>query len=89
MAKNQLRPIVKSAAVPKLAKAGLGGRRGRPPRQREGAHQAFTLRMPAELHRDLRHFALDEGRSLNEILLDAVESWWAARTPATKKRRRA
>jgi hypothetical protein len=87
MAKNQLRPIVKTMPAPKLAKAEPGGRRGRPPRN--GEHQAFTFRLPAALHRELRHFALDQGRPLNEILLEAIEGWWTTRSNAARRRGRA
>lgn len=52
-------------------------RRGRPPKL--GDYQAYPLRMPVDLHRELRHLALDEGCSLNDLLVQVIQEWWQAR----------
>lgn len=49
-------------------------RRGRPRKLTD--HQTFPLRLPRELHRQLRHHAIDAGSSLNDILVDVIERWW-------------
>jgi predicted HicB family RNase H-like nuclease len=59
----------------------LPKRRGRPRKTAE--HQLFSLRLPPDLHNRLRHHALDERRSLNDILVEVIEEWWrgASRKP--------
>jgi predicted HicB family RNase H-like nuclease len=47
---------------------------GRPPKLLE--HRLFSLRLPAGMHRELRVFALMEGRSLNDILVGVIGDWW-------------
>jgi predicted HicB family RNase H-like nuclease len=49
-------------------------RLGRPPKL--GDHRQFPLRLPAKLHRELRHYALDAGKSLNDILVEVISTWW-------------
>jgi predicted HicB family RNase H-like nuclease len=39
--------------------------------------QKFVLRLPADLHRSLRHVAIDRGTSLNKLIADVLEQWWA------------
>ncbi len=46
-------------------------------------HQLFSLRLPSALHGELRHFALDEKRSLNDILVATIQEWWAQRSRAS------
>ena len=48
--------------------------RGRPAKL--GNHRLFPFRLPADLHKELRHFAIDQERSLNEILVEVVRDWW-------------
>lgn len=36
----------------------------------------FPLRLPSQLKRELQHFALDEGRSLNDILVGWIVERW-------------
>ena len=49
--------------------------RGRP--AKGGQHQPYSLRMPAELHQQLKHYVVDHpGKSLNELIIDAIERWW-------------
>lgn len=59
--------------------------RGRPRKLPE--HQAFSLRLPVELHQELRHYAVDARRSLNDILVDAITQWWAAQPERENVRR--
>lgn len=54
-------------------------RRGRPPKL--GDHQAYPLRMPVDLHKELRHYALDEGRSMNDVLVEVIKVWWDEQRP--------
>lgn len=37
----------------------------------------FVLRLPPELHRSLRHVAIDRGTSLNKLIAEVLEEWWA------------
>jgi hypothetical protein len=52
-------------------------KRGRP--EKLGDHQSYTLRLPVDLHRQLRHFAVDKGVSMNDILVQVIEGWWKDR----------
>ncbi|MDB4930712.1 MAG: hypothetical protein JWM10_3196 [Myxococcaceae bacterium] len=50
--------------------------------------QPFLLRLPMELHRQLRHHALDAGSSLQDVLVEVIEGWWSeqrAKQPAPPK----
>jgi hypothetical protein len=38
--------------------------------------QLFHLRLPAELHAAIERYARQQGRSVNLVLLEAVEDWW-------------
>jgi hypothetical protein len=48
--------------------------------------QLFSLRLPANLHRDLRHHAVDVARPLNEILIEVIEAWWKEQARSSKRR---
>jgi hypothetical protein len=39
--------------------------------------QKFVLRLPENLHRALRHVAIDRGTSLNALINDVVAEWWS------------
>ena len=47
--------------------------RGRPPKL--GEYQAFTLRLPPELHEELLETAHARGISLNDLLLEISKEW--------------
>lgn len=32
--------------------------------------------MPRDLHVELRHYSLDVGLSLNDVILEALAAWW-------------
>jgi hypothetical protein len=50
--------------------------RGRP--SKLGDVQPFPLRLPVDLHKQLKHYVVDhEGRSLNDIIVEAVQQWWS------------
>jgi predicted HicB family RNase H-like nuclease len=38
----------------------------------------LLVRIPRELHRGLKHAAVDRNRSLNALVLSALEEWWQA-----------
>jgi predicted HicB family RNase H-like nuclease len=52
-------------------------KRGRPPKLVDP--ETFPLRLPADLKLQLQHYALDQRRSLNEILIEWIQSHWKAR----------
>jgi predicted HicB family RNase H-like nuclease len=37
-----------------------------------GAYQAFTVRLPVELHAELRTYSFYSGRSMNELIIAAL-----------------
>ncbi len=39
--------------------------------------QKFVLRLPESLHQQLRHVAIDRKTSLNALIVEVVEEWWA------------
>ena len=39
--------------------------------------QKFVLRLPESLHRALRHVSIDRKTSLNALIVDVLEAWWA------------
>jgi hypothetical protein len=49
--------------------------RGRP--RKGGEKQVFALRLPVELHRGLRHLGFDERKSINDLIVEVLEKWWA------------
>jgi hypothetical protein len=55
--------------------------RGRP--SKVGKHRAFSLRLPADLHQQLRHYSIDQRVPLNDMIVRAVEDWWS-RVPDRK-----
>jgi predicted HicB family RNase H-like nuclease len=40
--------------------------------------QRFIMRMPKELHRQLRFLSVDRGVSLNSMIVETLERWWKA-----------
>lgn len=46
------------------------------PRKRDET-QAYVLRLPKELHRQLRLYAVHQGKSLNDVLVEALTHWWS------------
>jgi len=42
-----------------------------------GDHKVYTLRLPAALHIQLRHYCLDKGMSLNDLLVSVIEDFWS------------
>jgi predicted HicB family RNase H-like nuclease len=36
----------------------------------------MLVRVPKELHRALKHAAVDRETSLNELVLNALDEWW-------------
>jgi predicted HicB family RNase H-like nuclease len=42
------------------------------------------LRLPKNLHTALRHLSIDRGISLNALLTEVLEDWWA-KQPERKK----
>lgn len=49
--------------------------RGRP--TKPDRQKAFSLRLPAELHQQLRHYSIDQHVPLNDVIVRAVEEWWS------------
>lgn len=49
-------------------------RRGRPPKL--GDHQPYVLRLPRNLHRQIRQHAIDYRCSMNDLLVAVVGGWW-------------
>jgi len=39
--------------------------------------QKFVVRLPESLHHALRHVSIDRKTSLNAIIIEALEAWWA------------
>lgn len=69
-------------STPKTVVSSPVARKGTPGRPRKlFDHQLFSLRLPSGIHRDLRAYALDQNRSLNDILVEVIEAWWARRRP--------
>jgi predicted HicB family RNase H-like nuclease len=48
---------------------------GRPPKL--GDHQPYLVRLPTELHRQIKLYAVSKGLSLNDVLVDIIRDWWA------------
>lgn len=44
------------------------------------------LRLPKRLHTALRHVSIDRGVSLNTLLTEVLEYWWAKQPEPTKYR---
>lgn len=47
--------------------------RGRPPKL--GEYQAFVLRLPITLHKELLRIAQTQGKSLNDLLVQITQEW--------------
>lgn len=39
--------------------------------------QKFVLRLPESLHYALRHVSIDRKTSLNALIVEVLEGWWA------------
>jgi|CZKU01.1.fsa_nt_gi predicted HicB family RNase H-like nuclease len=39
--------------------------------------QGLMLRLPKDLHTALRHLSIDRGVSLNSVITEVLEDWWA------------
>jgi hypothetical protein len=51
-------------------------KRGRPAKL--GEHQSYSLRLPTDLHQQLKHYVVDHPeKSLNDVIVDAVSKWWS------------
>ncbi len=50
-------------------------KRGRP--RKLGEVQGFALRLPVQLHRQLRRHAIATGVSLNDLVVSVLLKWWA------------
>jgi predicted HicB family RNase H-like nuclease len=48
------------------------------------AKQGLMLRLPKSLHTALRHVSIDRGQSLNTLIVEVLEAWWA-KQPERKK----
>ena len=46
-------------------------------RPNEDDRQGLMLRLPKELHTALRHLSIDRGVSLNAVITEVLEQWWA------------
>jgi len=47
---------------------------GRPPKL--GNHQPYLVRLPTELHRQIKLYAVSKGLSLNDLLVRVIADWW-------------
>jgi predicted HicB family RNase H-like nuclease len=61
--------------------------RGRP-RKLDDDYRAFTVRIGAGLYKQLRHFAVDQDASLNDVAAKAIEEWWRDQPERAKYARR-
>ena len=64
--------------------------RGRP-KKWEGGTQVFSLRMPSDLHAEIRDYADTHHHAINGLLLDAIRAWWQSvpeSRPGTTMRRK-
>ena len=57
-------------------------KRGRPAKR--GEHRPYSLRLPSELHQQLKHYVVDHPQSLNDLIVKAVEQWWSSVTDRHK-----
>ena len=48
----------------------------RPVRSGSDELKPFVLRMPVDLHRMLRTYAASHGTSMNETIIQILETWW-------------
>jgi hypothetical protein len=47
---------------------------GRPPKL--GRHQPYLVRLPTELHRQIKLYSVSKGLSLNDLLVKVIGDWW-------------
>jgi hypothetical protein len=52
-------------------------RRGRP--RKLGEHRAVSCRIPSDLYVALRHFAVEQDASLNDVVVMALREFWSRR----------
>lgn len=50
--------------------------------------QKFVLRLPESLHHALRHVSIDRKTSLNALIIEALDSWWAKQPERPKYARK-
>jgi predicted HicB family RNase H-like nuclease len=50
-------------------------KRGRP--RKLEAHKALSCRIPLDLYLALRHYSVDRGVSLNDLVIEALQNYWA------------
>lgn len=50
--------------------------------------QGLMLRLPSELHTALRHLSIDRKVSLNALITEVLEDWWAKQPERTTYGRR-
>ena len=56
---------------------------------KDDERQGLMLRLPKELHTALRHLSIDRGVSLNAVITEVLEEWWAKQPEhATYSKRR-
>lgn len=48
--------------------------------------QGLMLRLPKSLHTALRHVSIDRSVSLNALITEVLEEWWAKQPERTKYR---
>jgi predicted HicB family RNase H-like nuclease len=60
--------------------------RGRP--QKLGDYRALTIRIDAELYKQLKHLAVDRDESFNDLVAAALAEWWRGRPERAKYARR-
>ncbi|MEL6546307.1 MAG: toxin-antitoxin system HicB family antitoxin [Myxococcota bacterium] len=53
----------------------MAKKRGRPKTIED--QKPFVLRLPPDLHRMLRTYAANQGTSMNQIVVEVLQQWWA------------
>jgi predicted HicB family RNase H-like nuclease len=46
--------------------------------------QGLMVRLPKALHTALRHVSIDRGTSLNALITEVLEEWWAKQSERSK-----
>ena len=72
MHNEKMTDIVRTVNVAAKTKKKVG-------RPSKPSRQPFFLRLDPALHKALRHYALDQGRPLNDILVEVINAWWDER----------
>ena len=80
--------MLKVTKKPGRVRGNAGPKRGRPRKHPEGSLTALIIRVPKELHAQLKRLAVDEGRSLNDVLTDVLSGWCARQGLRRLSRRR-